>query len=300
MGSIAEQDSKVSPMLSQSLSDAVSELGDCCDDFEHTGYQNADSVLVRFLNCVDREPLASLAEAILPEVDFAKWWQACQDTKGGMVGSGSLNWPRDRSARVAMQLQLCRAIARKEADLLGVALDFCYAGSTRFDDNLLGFSNRVLRPLLRDFAKLAELRVSPPIMAESLAVLLPDTGDALLDQLLRMARDGFRDKNPATRRLAVEKLWDAWERIKTLERSGNKRLSTTILLDRAASDPAFRKLLETEAAAITAIGNQFHIRHFETDKFPIDRDSHVDYLFHRLWALLWLLLTVRLDAGPSE
>jgi len=33
--------------------------------------------------------------------------------------------------------------------------------------------------------------------------------------------------------------------------------------------------------ALTAIGNQFRIRHSETSQTPIEEDEQVDYLFHR-------------------
>jgi len=279
--------------MTHSLDDALSELNDCCDDFENAGYRSAENVLVRLLECIDRQPIASLQAALLPAVEFRVWWEECQSTKGGMVGSGRLNWPTDRASRVSMQFQLCRAIVRKEVDLLDVAREFCYSGSSRFDDNLREFSVRVLRPCLRDLGRLGALRLGPPVLCESLAMSVPATGDATLDDLIRRARDGFQDKNPAVRRDALEKLWDAWERLKTVERAGDKRLSLTLLLDRAAQEPEFRKVLEGEARALTSIGNQFHIRHFETDKVPIGSDAQVDFFFHRLWAMMWLVLGAR-------
>lgn len=42
---------------------------------------------------------------------------------------------------------------------------------------------------------------------------------------------------------------------------------------------------EAEFQALTNIGNQFHIRHFETDKVELD-DEIVDYLFLRAYTLL--------------
>jgi hypothetical protein len=58
----------------------------------------------------------------------------------------------------------------------------------------------------------------------------------------------------------------------------------------ATGDDAFQARLEKEAKELTAIGNQFDIRHHETDKIPLRESSHVDYLFHRMWALVYLLL----------
>lgn len=283
-------------MLDNPLDEAFSELDDALDDFEASGYQNADNILQRLVERIDREPLRGVVDALLPPVDFTTWWEACQPTKGARVGSGRLNWPTDRAERVAMQLVLLRSIATTQIPLMDFSFNFCYAGS-RLDDTFQEFSVRVMRPFLRDLVKIAELRVSPPILAESVAVPMPDTGDSTLDDLLRRARDGFRDPSPDTRRLALEKLWDAWERLKTLDDGADKKRSTTQMLDRIATEPTFRGLLETEAKALTGIGNDFHIRHFEVDRAPLINDAQVDYFFHRMWALVWLICTARLESS---
>jgi hypothetical protein len=44
------------------------------------------------------------------------------------------------------------------------------------------------------------------------------------------------------------------------------------------------------ARALTDIGNQFQIRHFEQDKKPLRGAPHVEYLFHRMVALVRLVL----------
>ncbi len=69
---------------------------------------------------------------------------------------------------------------------------------------------------------------------------------------------------------ALEKLWDAWERIKTLEQPNDKKKSISILLDRTSKKPKFRKMLEQEAFKLTDIGNNFMIRYTELNKTPIE------------------------------
>lgn len=137
-------------------------------------------------------------------------------------------------------------------------------------------------------------RLAPPILREALQVTDFSTGDAHLDSMLKTARAKFLDPNPLTRRESLEKLWDAWERLKTLDCPGDKKRSIGILLDTAASEPGLRETLENEARELTNIGNNFMIRHTEKGKTPIDSDSHVDYLFHRMFALIHLLLKSRL------
>ena len=48
--------------------------------------------------------------------------------------------------------------------------------------------------------------------------------------------------------------------------------------------------LEAEARELTRIGNDFQIRHSEINKIVINNDPDVDYLFHRLFSLIFLLM----------
>lgn len=75
-----------------------------------------------------------------------------------------------------------------------------------------------------------------------------------------------------------------------MESGRDKKASTKALLDKASAEPAFGHLIETEAKELTEVGNQFMIRHTETNKVPIVKSGHVDYLFGRMFALVLLLL----------
>ncbi|MBP2450074.1 AbiJ-NTD4 domain-containing protein [Rhizobium leguminosarum] len=135
-------------------------------------------------------------------------------------------------------------------------------------------------------------RLGPPTLGDTLRQAVFHTGDAVTDRLLEDARRRFLSPQTADRLDALEKLWDAFERIKTLEKGANKRAMATQLLDRAvhAQSPKFRAFLEIEAKALTDIGNSLRIRHSETDKEPVEASEQVDYLFHRLFSFLFLLL----------
>ena len=133
------------------------------------------------------------------------------------------------------------------------------------------------------------IRFASAVLHESLATAAFRTGDAILDNLLETAREKFLNRSLETRRESLEKIWDAWERLKTLE-PGDKKTSVNALLNKAAVEPSFRARLETEARELTDIGNKFMIRHTETDKVPIEISGHVDYLFQRIFAFIRLLL----------
>ena len=132
-------------------------------------------------------------------------------------------------------------------------------------------------------------RIAPAILHESLGEAIFDTGDDALDDLLEAARNRFLNRSVNTRQESLEKLWDAWERLKTLE-PGKKKASIKALLDKASTEPTFRELIEKEARELTDIGNDFMIRHTETDTVPVNGSVQVDYFFHRMFSMIRLLL----------
>lgn len=163
------------------------------------------------------------------------------------------------------------------------------AGQAGFRDRITTIFER--NGLLYELTESGEIhRLAPPILREALASQAFDTGDPQLNSLLESARQKFLSPKIETRREALEKLWDAWERVKTVIDSTNKKKSAGALLDRAAKEPNMRKMLEAEATELTRIGNEFQIRHFETSKVPVQESNHVDYLFHRLFGMIQLLI----------
>ena len=138
-------------------------------------------------------------------------------------------------------------------------------------------------------------RLTSPVLQDALNQLQTNTGDAELDRLLGTAQRKFLNPNPVTRREALESLWDAWERLKTLDGSGDKKTQVEIMLDKTAGhkSPKFRDVLESDALELTKIGNSLRIRHSETNQEMIAMNEHVDYLFHRLSSLIELILCTR-------
>lgn len=135
------------------------------------------------------------------------------------------------------------------------------------------------------------VRMAPTGLQEALAQTVFHTGDNALDEMLEAARQRFLNRSLDVRRESLEKLWDAWERLKTIEPGKDKKARATALLAKGSKEPNFLTRLNKEAMELTEIGNKFMIRHSETDKIPINQSAHVDYLFHRMFALIRLLLT---------
>jgi len=133
-------------------------------------------------------------------------------------------------------------------------------------------------------------RIAPTGLQEALAEAVFNTGEAELDRLLETARTKFLHRDLDVRKEGLEKLWDAFERLKTVEPGRDKLAQLTALFDKASAEPNFKKQVNDEGTLLTWIGNNFMIRHTETTKTQITESAHVDYLFHRMFALVRLLL----------
>jgi hypothetical protein len=134
------------------------------------------------------------------------------------------------------------------------------------------------------------VRVLPPVLGEDLKRTIFRTGDRTLDNMLEECRTKFSDRNPLVRREALERLWDGWERLKSLADPGDKKRSIKIILDATATEPSLRARLEGEATELNSIGNSHLIRHSEVNQVPVIDVDQVDYLFHRLFAMIQLVL----------
>lgn len=132
-------------------------------------------------------------------------------------------------------------------------------------------------------------RVLPAVIGEALSRPYLRTGDSILDVMLEESRTKFSDPSPLIRREALERLCDAWERIKSIAHA-DKAKSIGLLLDRCAEESGFRAVLEKEARELTDIGNSHLLRHHEVRQEPVIDVQHVDYLYHRLFAMLELII----------
>ncbi len=106
-----------------------------------------------------------------------------------------------------------------------------------------------------------------------------------LKELLGEANDYYRAGN---KQIAAEKLWDAFERLKTYySPTLNKAASVEkIIDDMSASEPNYQALYKAEFKALTDIGNGFRIRHHETTKIDITDNRQYDYFYKRCFALI--------------
>lgn len=116
-----------------------------------------------------------------------------------------------------------------------------------------------------------------------------EINEAGLKELLKDAVALHKTPNDSARRDSVEKIWDAFERLKTYYESLSKKQSIKkIIQDISNNNKDYIKLLNDEFNELTRIGNEFRIRHHETNKIEIYDVKYYDYFFNRCLSLIAL------------
>lgn len=134
------------------------------------------------------------------------------------------------------------------------------------------------------------VRLGSPIDRER-ASSLPASGDSILDQRLSRALASFSSPRLDDRVGAARELWACLERLKTLTLPADKKASSRALIRNLSRelDELF-DVIEADMKALTAAGNRFNIRHSEVGQAVIEDAIQLDYLFGRLFNLIWSLL----------
>lgn len=113
-----------------------------------------------------------------------------------------------------------------------------------------------------------------------------NTVDKRLNELIVLAIESIAKPKLADRAVALEKIWDAFERMKTYY-SHNKSTSAKKLVSEVTKETEhFYQIINIEFNQLTKIGNAYQIRHFETNKIEIKSPKHIDYLFYRMLAVI--------------
>lgn len=112
-----------------------------------------------------------------------------------------------------------------------------------------------------------------------------------LQDLLNEAIGFYKSPYPNDNKIAVEKIWDALESLKTYFKNSNKKQADQKVSDILASnDEQVAKIFEKELSELGNIGNNYHIRHYNDKQVQIADSHHYDYLFNRCLSLISLAL----------
>lgn len=145
-------------------------------------------------------------------------------------------------------------------------------------------------------------RVVNPILREIINYPV-ETGDTELDCRLKSAVEKFLDPDEGVQRESLDELWDAWEHITSLGEEKDKKVRIRYILDRcvdSSTRPGFRRILEEESLCLVKIGNNHGIRHKGSGQETIAANSHMKYLFHRLFCLINLVKDHIDHAGADQ
>lgn len=106
-----------------------------------------------------------------------------------------------------------------------------------------------------------------------------------LQELLNDAHQFYLENNFS---VATEKLWDAFERLKTFYSPvlDKKQSIEKIIAQMSLGNKNFQAIFEKEFMELTKLGNDFRIRHHEVGKKDITNDKHFEYLYNRCLTLI--------------
>lgn len=122
---------------------------------------------------------------------------------------------------------------------------------------------------------------------EELVDLIPEEG---IKDLLKLAIEKHRSPKSQDNKDAVEKIWDAFERLRTYYDKDKLKSMKILISNIADGQEDFASLLNEEFLLLGKIGNTYRIRHHETDKVDITDIKHYDYFFNRCLSLISLAI----------
>lgn len=115
--------------------------------------------------------------------------------------------------------------------------------------------------------------------------------DKSLKDLIDDSISSFLKPGPKNMEHAVEKIWDAFERVKTYYVNLDKKASIAKLVETISEGQSDTgNVIDREFAELTKLGNEYRIRHHETNKIEFISDNHREYFFNRCLAILSLTL----------
>lgn len=111
-----------------------------------------------------------------------------------------------------------------------------------------------------------------------------ELNDLLNESLIYILKDSYREK-----RIGLEKIYDSFERMKTLNCEDKKKSVNLLISEIAENNAAIESLIYKEMKELTDIGNSYSIRHHETNQTSIPNIQFIEYLYFRVLSLISLV-----------
>jgi len=161
-----------------------------------------------------------------------------------------------------------------------VTADECQNKATKVFQKFI--KNSIVADEAIDLTFILDMNINIELLFDNKAT----TNDKELNELIEESKDRFLNKDD--KQIALEKLWDAFERLKTYFSGLNKKESASRIVDTISKD--FDKdFINDEFKKLTDIGNDYRIRHHEQNKLELT-NNHINYFFFRMLTLIDLCL----------
>lgn len=118
---------------------------------------------------------------------------------------------------------------------------------------------------------------------------LPNTVEEGIKNLIIESKIYINKDSYSEKKIALDKLWDAFERLKTIENS-NKKVSTDMIISKVSNTEEIYDLINSEFEELTTIGNSYLIRHSEIKQNMLPDYHIIEYLYFRMLSLISLVL----------
>ena len=134
------------------------ELNNATLDLQAADYNTYVRPLRRLAGTLESDDLKPIADRLKAGVDFDAFLMGA--SRGGMVGSASLNWPTNREEELGLAIILIERGAKDPKWFLDLASEFYYGGG-KFIESIRKITASVIIPFNRDFAIYVEQQNAP-------------------------------------------------------------------------------------------------------------------------------------------
>ena len=144
-----------------------------------------------------------------------------------------------------------------------------------------------------DLSSVLDMNINIELLFDNKA----DTEDKELNKLIEESKDRFVNND---RQVAIEKLWGAFERLKThFHSEGLKKNLSAEKLVNLVSEDFDKDFMNEEFDKLTKIGNDYRIRHHEKNRKEL-KPVHLNYFYFRMLSLIDLCLVYLKKEETSE
>lgn len=128
------------------------------------------------------------------------------------------------------------------------------------------------------------------MMQTTVEIKAVETKEPDLRELIEIAESYFWKEDTVSKQIALEKIWDALEKLKTYYQT-DKKESVQMVIDKISQkDEETKDIFNKEFDYLTKFGNTHQIRHFETGKTAIKDARMKEYWYMRCLALINLAI----------